>query len=57
MTTEPQRPRQGQGAQSEKARRKAREAEALRANLRRRKDQARGRDSEEAGKPQTEDKS
>jgi hypothetical protein len=51
MTTEPQRPRQGQGAQSEKARRKAREAEALRANLRRRKDQARGRGGEAAGKP------
>jgi hypothetical protein len=56
MTTEPQRPRQGQGAQSEKARRKAREAEALRANLRRRKDQARSRDGAEAGKPPASDK-
>jgi hypothetical protein len=56
MTTGPQRPRQGQGAQSEKARRKAREAEALRVNLRRRKDQARGRDGAEAGKPPASDK-
>jgi hypothetical protein len=56
MTTEPQRPRQGKGTQSETARRKAREAEALRANLRRRKDQARGRDVEEPGKSQAGDK-
>lgn len=57
MTGEPQRPKHGASAQSEKARRKAREAEALRANLRRRKDQARGRDAEETGKPQMDDES
>ena len=56
MTSEPQRPRHGASAQSETARRKAREAEALRANLRRRKDQARGRDAEEAPKPEAGDK-
>jgi hypothetical protein len=56
MTSEPQHPRQSKGAQSEKARRKAREAEALRANLRRRKDQARGRDGEAADKPPASDK-
>ncbi len=56
MTTEPQRPRQNQTALSETARRKAREAEALRANLRRRKDQARSRDGEEAGKPPASEK-
>jgi hypothetical protein len=56
MTSETQRPRQNKTAQSETARRKAREAEALRANLRRRKDQARSRDGAEAGKPPASDK-
>lgn len=53
MTTPEKRPQNDARAQSETARRKAREAEALRANLRRRKDQARSRD---ADKPDAEEK-
>lgn len=56
MTTDRQQPKRGGGAQSVTARRKAREAEALRANLRRRKDQARGRDADDSDKPPAEEK-
>jgi hypothetical protein len=44
------RPQHGEAAQAEEARRKARQAEALRANLRRRKEQARVRDDAPAPK-------
>jgi hypothetical protein len=54
MTAEKQPPKHGGTAQTEAARRQARQAEALRANLRRRKDQARTRDSEP---PDPKDKS
>lgn len=48
-----EKPKRGAAAKSEASRRKARQADALRANLRRRKDQARGRDDEDVPAPMT----
>jgi hypothetical protein len=53
MSDEKQRPQHGKSAQSAADRRQARQAEALRTNLRRRKEQARARDDE---KPAPKDK-
>jgi hypothetical protein len=54
MSAEKERPKRGESAQTEADRRQARQAEALRANLRRRKEQTRARDEE---KPEPKDKS